>query len=253
MKPYYADEWVTIYLGDCREILPELPKVDLVLTDPPYGTTACPWDTVIPFDIMWRNLLPLRKPRTPIVIFGSEPFSSLLRVSNIGEFKYDWVWQKNRGSNFASTKYQPMKEHETISVFYTHNYYPIMQERTGGGISRVNYGFNPSNTGRREYLNGLKEEDSSTRTSLRCPSSIQKFNTEVGLHPTQKPLTLMEYLAKTYSQAGDLVLDFAMGSGTTLLACVKLNRKCIGIEIKERYCEIAAKRCSQGVFNLSGI
>ena len=254
MKPYYQDEWVTIYNADCREILPDLPKVDLVLTDPPYGTTACSWDIVIPFEVMWELLLPLRKDKSPIVLFGSEPFASLLRASNIKEYKYDWVWRKNRGSNFATTKYQPMKEHETVSVFYTHNYYPIMQERTGGGIARVGYNFQPSNTGRRDTINGMvltKDKTNLRQGNLRVPSSVQNFNTEVGLHPTQKPTLLMEYLIKTYTQDSGIVLDFALGSGATVLAALQTNRKCIGIEIEEKYCEIAANRCRQSVMTLN--
>ena len=251
---YFKDDTdsVLIYCGDCKEVLPLIPdkSIDFVLTDPPYGTTVCSWDTVIPFDVMWELLMPLRKATTPIVLFGSEPFSSYLRVSNIREFKYDWVWKKNRGSNFATVKYQPMKEHELISVFCAHNYYPIKQSRSGGGLSRVGYKFKPSNTGKREAIGRLEltgEKTNSTQGELRFPSSVQEYNTEVGLHPTQKPVALIEYLIKTYSLENDIVLDFTLGSGTTVVATKELNRKCIGIEIEEKYCEIAAKRCSQSV------
>ena len=244
---YYADDSVCIINGDCLEVLPQITSnsMDAVITDPPYGTTACAWDEVIPLKDMWNAITALRKDKTPVALFGSEPFASLLRVSNIRSFKYDWVWRKNRGSNFATLRYQPMKEHETISVFYPHNYYPIKQKRSGGGLSRVAYKFKPSNTGKRETTNGFvldKNKTKSTQSELRFPSSVQDCNTEVGLHPTQKPLPLIKYLVETYSKPNEIILDFALGSGTTALATKQTNRKCVGIEISEEYCELATIR-----------
>jgi len=243
---------VYIAKGDCLEILPQMPSkcTDAIITDPPYGTTACSWDEVIPLREMWLSLARLRKDKTPIVLFGSEPFASLLRVSNLKQFKYDWVWRKNRGSNFATLKYQPMKEHETISVFYPHNYYPIKQPRKGGGLSRVAYKFKPSNTGRRETMNGFVlngDKTKSEQSELRFPSSVQDCNTEVGLHPTQKPLLLTKYLVETYSKPSEIILDFAIGSGTTILAAIQTHRKCIGIEISDEYCELATIRYLRGL------
>ena len=131
MKPYYQNELTTIYNGDCLEVMDYLIeqgiKVDAIITDPPYGTTACKWDNVIPFDKMWKRLKLLRKDKTPVVLFGSEPFSSHLRMSNIKEFKYDWIWEKEQGANFMNVKYQPYKSFEVITSFYTSNYYPIME------------------------------------------------------------------------------------------------------------------------------
>jgi len=246
-ESYFHDDNVYIIHGSCLEVLPLLPNksVDALITDPPYGTTACVWDETIPLKEMWDAIIPVRKDKTPIVLFGSEPFASLLRVSNIKSFKYDWIWRKNRGSNFATLKYQPMKEHETISVFYPHNYYPIKQKRSGGGLSRVSYKFKPSNTGKRETMNGFVLDENKTKavqSELRFPSSVQECNTEVGLHPTQKPLLLLRYLIETYSKPDEIILDFAFGSGTTLLASRQTNRKCIGIEISEEYCELATIR-----------
>ena len=240
---------IDLWKGDCLELMKDIPdkSVDMVLTDPPYGTTACKWDNVIPFEPMWEQLHRVTKDNGAICLFGSEPFSSALRMSNIKRFKYDWVWKKNRGSNFGSVKYQPMKEHELISVFSTrsHKYYPIKQLRSEGGRSRVQYDINPSNTGKRDYLGGFENKVTRKKTELndmRVPSSVQFFNTEVGHHPTQKPVALLEYLIKTYTLEGETVLDFTMGSGSTGVACVNLDRNFIGIEQDEDYSQIAENR-----------
>ena len=239
--------------GDCLEVMKSIPSssIDAIITDPPYGTTACKWDSVIDFGLMWEQLNRVIKDNGAIVLFGSEPFSSALRMSNIKNYKYDWVWKKNRGSNFATLKYQPFKEHEIISVFNKHNYYPIKEERSNGGKSRAKYKINASNTSKRETLNGMKGVDSGyIDKNLRYPSSVQKFNTEVGKHPTQKPIALMEYLIKTYTNKNETVLDFTMGSGSTLVACQNTNRKGIGIEQDEKYFKIAQDRVEANKFKL---
>jgi len=257
-KPYYQDEWVAIYLGDCRFILPDLPKVDLILTDPPYGTTACSWDTVIPFDVMWGLVLPLVNQSTPIIFTASQPFSSALVMSRPELFRHSWIYKKRCASNFAQAKYAPMKEHEDVLVFGLGkvNYYPIKEVRQGSGSERVKHSFSEATRHKSgEFVGAMRGEFDEMADELRYPSSVQEFNNRAkgdrGLHPTQKPSALFKYLVETYTQKGDIVLDFCLGSGTTALACKKLNRKCIGIEIEEKYCEIAAKRCSQGVFNLN--
>ena len=226
-------------------------SIDAIITDPPYGTTACKWDSVIPFEPMWEQLNRIIKPNGAIVLFGSEPFSSALRMSNIKNYKYDWIWKKNRGSNFANLKYQPFKEHEIISIFNKHNYYPVKEQRSEGGMSRAKYKINASNTGKRDGLNGMKATDLGyIDKNLRNPSSVQKFNTEVGLHPTQKPITLMEYLIKTYTNESETVLDFTMGSGSTLVDCDNLNRNGIGIEMDEAYFKIAQQRIEENAHKL---
>jgi len=234
--------------GDCLEVMKSIPSgsVDAIITDPPYGTTACKWDSVIDFDLMWEELNRIIKPNGAIVLFGSEPFSSALRMSNIKNYKYDWVWEKNRGSNFALVKYQPMKEHEIISVFSnkTHNYYPIKQKRKGKGLERIKGNYN---VGKSSNITGIKQTICTTQgQELRQPSSIQKFNTtEKGIkreHPTQKPIALMEYLIKTYTNENETVLDFTMGSGSTGVACKNINRSFIGIEQDEKYFNIAKER-----------
>jgi site-specific DNA-methyltransferase (adenine-specific) len=239
-----------LYNDDCLKILPTLldNSVDLVLTDPPYGTTACKWDSIIPFEPMWKELKRITKDNSAIVFTASQPFTSALVMSNIKLFKYEWIWEKAVGSNFATLKYQPMKEHENILVFSkgTHKYFPIMQERKGSGSERLNYAHNGSTTGE---ANGMQEfsgwEVGKYDKNLRNPSSVQYFNNREscrGLHPTQKPIALLEYLIKTYTNEGDTVLDFTMGSGSTGVAAKNTNRKFIGIEMDKNYFDIAKKR-----------
>ena len=236
--------------GDCLERMKEIESgsVDLILTDPPYGTTACKWDSVIPLDKMWEQLKRIIKPNGAIVLFGSQPFTSVLISSNLKMFKYEWIWEKAVGSNFAVLKYQPMKEHENILVFSVgkHNYYPIKEPRKGSGAKRMDYGHNGSVTGEANGTQVFEGWDvGKYDKDLRNPSSAQFFNNREkcrGLHPTQKPVALMEYLIKTYTNENETVLDFTMGSGTTGVACKNLNRKFIGIEKDDNYFDIAAKR-----------
>jgi site-specific DNA-methyltransferase (adenine-specific) len=234
----------TLHHGDCLEIMPtlEASSVDAVICDPPYGTTACKWDSVIPFAPMWEQIKRLLKPRGACVLFGSQPFTSALVMSNPAWFRYEWVWHKNKGANFGSVRTRPMKEHENILVFSrdTHKYIPQRQDRTPSGFSRTRYLIN-------HYANGTiySGKHTPTRKMLtidRVPSSVQKFNTEVGLHPTQKPLALLEYLVKTYTDEGETVLDFTMGSGTTGHACMNLGRRFIGIEQDAAYFARARER-----------
>ena len=238
---------INLMQGDCLERMKEIESgsVDMVLTDPPYGTTACKWDSVIPLEPMWDQLKRIIKPNGAICLFGSQPFTSVLISSNLKMFKYEWIWEKNRGSNFAVLKYQPMKEHENVLVFSkkTHFYNPIKQERKGAGLARTKYDYKRSENSKSEVMNFLpKHANHNGNNKLRYPSSIQKFNTEVGLHPTQKPVALMEYLIRTYTNEGDTVLDFTMGSGSTGVAAKNLNRKFIGIELDQGYFDIAKER-----------
>ena len=217
--------------GDCLEEMAKIPddSIDLVLTDPPYGTTACKWDSIIPLEPMWEQLKRVIKPNGAIVLFGSEPFSSSLRMSNIKQFKYDWVWDKGRGYNFASLKYQPFKSQEVISVFSskTHFYNP---QKTKGRPYTCKQGYKGDVYGgdNGKYVVTINKGD-------RHPLSIQKFirKKDTGKHPTQKPVALMEYLIKTYTNEGDTVLDFTCGSGSTGVACKNLNRNFIGIELDQ--------------------
>jgi len=245
---------INIFHGDCLEIMKTLPdkSVDMCLTDPPYGTTACKWDNVIPFEPMWEQLHRIVKPNGAICLFGSEPFSSRLRVSNLKRFKYDWVWFKEnrRNSGFQHAKNRPLKATETISVFslgkinhqnQTKNkmiYYP-QGLKPHGKIRSVEPSKHFSTLGKRENQVGKKYEAIYT-----CyPNDVLVIDSEKkSQHPTQKPVPLLEYLIKTYTLEGETVLDFTMGSGSTGVACKNLNRKFVGIELDEKYFSIAEKR-----------
>lgn len=236
---------VRLMMGDCLDQMAEIEagSADLVLTDPPYGTTACKWDAVIPFEPMWAAVRRVLKQNGAAVFTASQPFTSALVMSNVREFRHEWIWRKNAGSNFGTVKVQPMKEHESALVFGKNSpaYYPQMQERAASGRARVKTVVN-YNTGTEVYGSGLNSQVSSLRPDLRYPSSVQDFNRERGLHPTQKPVALMEYLIRTYTNEGETVLDFTMGSGTTGVACVNTNRNFIGIERDPNYFAIAEKR-----------
>ena len=220
-------------------------SVDMVLCDLPFGITRCKWDSVIPFEPLWACYERVIKPNGAIVLFGSQPFTSALVMSNPAWFKHEWIWQKNRGSNFATVKYQPMKEHESILVFCKGkpNYFPIYEERSEGGKSRAKYEIKGSNTGKRDGYSYMKAVDYGfIDKDLRCPKTVRKFNTEVGLHPTQKPVALLEYLIRTYTNEGETVLDNCLGSGSTAIAALNTNRNCIGIELDEAYFATAKAR-----------
>ena len=236
--------------GDCMEAMQMLIeqglKVDAIITDPPYGTTACKWDTMIPFEIMWDCLRTLRKNGCPIVLFGAEPFSSFLRISNIKEFKYDWVWKKSKSGSAITAKYRPICKHEMISVFGkgTLNYYPIMEK--GTPYTRKHTIKNDDKNNHKWGVFQINEVNEGVRYPITVQEFQQKWRRQDQVHPTQKPVALMEYLVKTYTNEGDLVLDFTMGSGTTGVACRNLNRKFIGIELDKGYFDIACKRIEEG-------
>ena len=234
-------------LGDCLERMKEIPdgSVDMILTDPPYGTTACKWDSIIPLEPMWEQLKRIIKPNGAIVMTASQPFTSVLVSSNLKMFKYEWIWEKDGGSNFATVKYQPMKEHESVLIFGKGRttYNQIKQERIG---SRKGKKTTTKNNGNKGGVYGDFSKSKSYEVSeLRCPRSIQRFKRERGLHPTQKPVALMEYLIKTYTNESETVLDFTMGSGSTGVAAKNLNRKFIGIELDQEYFNIAKKRINE--------
>jgi site-specific DNA-methyltransferase (adenine-specific) len=231
-----------VYLGDCLEVMDELInqdiKVDAIITDPPYGTTACKWDSVIPFDKMWERLNKLIKPNGAIVLFGSEPFSSALRMSNIKNFRYDWIWEKPQGTNPMVAKIQPLKSHENISVFYkkTSRYNPQMT------LSTPYSGFKSETKKLGEVYGFVDSKHRDNPEGTRFPKTVVRFKKEKGLHPTQKTVSLIEYLIKTYTNECETVLDFTAGSGTTGIACLNTNRKYIMIEKEEKYYNIILDR-----------
>ena len=240
-------------LGDCLEKMKDIPdgSVDLILADPPYGTTACKWDSIIPLEPMWEQLKRVIKPNGAIVLFGQEPFSSYLRISNVDNFKYDWLWRKSRPAGFTNAKLKPLKDIEAISVFSSGT--------TANGSNR-NMPYNPQGlvdckiewSRPANYLAGDKGVNPA-RGSSKLKRVITKKNyprqvldfpnpNNSKFHPTQKPVSLMEYLIKTYTNEGETVVDITMGSGTTGVAAKNLNRKFIGIERDEDYFDIAKKR-----------
>ena len=242
--------------GDCLAEMDKLiadgVQVDAIITDPPYGTTACKWDSIIPFEPMWDRLNKLIKPNGAIVMFGNEPFSSALRMSNIKHYKYDWVWEKSDPSGFVNAKLMPIKSIENVLIF--------SDGATANGSKRNMPYFPQGLIVYNKIVNGKREKkhiksfgrenqnEKHLQTFTNYPKQILKFKNDKGkdkLHPTQKPVALMEYLIKTYTNEGELVLDFTMGSGSTGVACLNTNRKFIGIEQDDKYFEIAKARCSE--------
>lgn len=237
---------------DCLEEMDKLIeqwiKVDAIITDPPYWTTACKWDSVIPFDAMWERLNKLIKPNWAIVLFGSEPFSSALRMSNINNYKYDWVWKKNKPQGFLNAKKMPLKSYETISIFYKSN--PIYNPQ---GLIKINKIV--KNTGTKNITNTKENGDKTAANNAvknefykqeftNYPTQILEFKNSSNkqVHPTQKPVDLLEYLILTYTNEGDTVLDFTMWSWSCWVACKNLWREFIWIELDDKYFEIAKNR-----------
>ena len=226
--------------GDCLERMKEIPNgsVDMVLADPPYGTTACKWDSVIPLEPMWVELKRIIKPSGAIVLFGAEPFSSVLRCSNLKMYKYDWYWDKVKPSGHLNARHRPMNLVETISVFCNGktSYFPIMEKQP----MRIS----------KNYISNKKDQYGDEKCVVKHIDekhpkqiiSISNANQSGKVHPTQKPVALMEYLIKTYTNEKETVLDFTMGSGTTGAACVNTKRNFIGIERDDKYFDISVKR-----------
>ena len=233
-----------IWLGDCLDLMTKIPdkSIQMVLVDLPYGITANKWDCEISLENLWKEYLRIGKENAVYAFTSCQPFTSKLICSNLEMWKHEWVWIKNRGSNFANTVREPFKEHETIQIFSKGKwiYNKQMQERSGTGADRVKYDLNQT-TESNNY--GKFEGKLATKQgTLRVPSSWQKFNTEVGLHPTQKPVPLMEYFIKTYSNEGDIILDNCAGSGSTLIAAKNLKRQFIGIERDINYYNVILER-----------
>ena len=236
------EEKIKLLHGDCLELMNDIPdkSVDMILCDLPYGVTQCKWDVIIPFDKLWEQYNRIIKNNGAVVLFGSEPFTSLLICSNLKNFKYNWIWQKNNTTGFLNAKKQPLNDNETISVFYkkqcTYNPQMTVAEKTyKRGMAKRS----------KSDCYGEEKDFVQIDTGLRYPKRIQYFNnnhTREKLHPTQKPVELLEYLIKTYTNEEEVVLDNCMGSGSTGVACINTNRRFIGIEIEGKYFEIAKDR-----------
>jgi len=241
-----------LYNGDCLDVMKELPdkSIDFICCDPPYGTTNIKWDEVLDFKKMWQEYTRIIKPKGIISIFGSQPFSAQLICSKLDWFKYELIWNKNKCGSPGLAKYRPMKTHENILIFYKNSggtYNPQMQK--GEPYSRKSKNPNGYVGKKNDHNYGFKPVKSFTNTGTRYPKSIlnisRDFSAQQQIHPTQKPVPLIEWLIKTYTNKGEVVLDNCMGSGSTGVACVNTNRKFIGIELDKEYYNIAKKRINE--------
>ena len=237
---------IELIKGDCLEVMKGIPdgSIDAIITDPPYGTTACKWDSVIDFDLMWEQLNRIIKPNGAIVLFGSEPFSSALRMSNIKNYKQDLIWKKPNATNPMQAKKRHLMKVENIILFYkkqcTYNPQDLVR------VDKIT----------KQGKSGIISDSSKSRKSeyfqefSNYPDTILKYKRDKQVHPTQKPIALMDYLIKTYTNEGETVLDFTMGSGSTLVACQNTNRNGIGIEMDEAYFKIAEQRLKENAHKL---
>jgi len=236
---------MTLLLGDCLDLLPTLTdnSVDMVLVDLPYGTTACKWDSIIPLDKLWEQYNRICKKDGAMVFTAAQPFTTILAASNLENFRYEWIWEKPQGTNPMNAKVMPLKSHENILVFYRKK--PVYNPQMWYSTPYSGFSSNTSKIG--EVYGSAKSKHRDNPQGSRYPKTVLKFKQEKGLHPTQKPVEMMEYLIKTYSNEGDVILDNTMGSGTTGVACVNTNRNFIGIEMEENYYKIAEQRISSTV------
>ena len=237
---------IKLLKGDCLELMKSIPdgSIDAIITDPPYGTTACKWDSVIDFDLMWEQLNRIIKPNGAIVLFGSEPFSSALRMSNIKNYKYDWIWNKNKKTGFMQGQTKPLNDYENISVFGS---FKLMAQAFNGTYNPQGAieteGKKYSNKRKEDHITGNRADGETKKSFTNLPSRVLYIKSETNtFHPTQKTVALMEYLIKTYTNENETVLDFTMGSGSTGVACKNTNRNFIGIEMDDKYFEIAKER-----------
>lgn len=235
---------IKLLQGDCLELMKDIPdgSIDMVLCDLPYGKTVCKWDSIIPFEPLWEQYKRIIKRNGAIVLFGSEPFSSELRHSNLQMYKYDWIWEKPQGVNFAQCNHMPMSVYETISVF---GYFGLSKN------AKIQPVYHPQeiieiNKPKKAKTFSEHRPTSNNKNHMQqysnYPRQIIKFKAARGLHPTQKPVELLEYLIKTYTKEGETVLDNCMGSGSTGIACKNTNRNFIGMELDENYFNIAKDR-----------
>lgn len=243
-----------LYKGDCIEVMKQIPdgSVDAVITDPPYGTTACKWDNVIDFDLMWEQLNRVIKPNGAIVLFSSQPFTSALVMSNPKMFRYDYTWDKKKVTGFLNAKKMPLRRHEDICVFYkklpTYNPQKTYNAKKTGIKKQKT---DSENYGNVNKTMSYKDDGSRYPTSIISNiNAVINNSKEKVKHPTQKPILLMEHLIKTYTNENETVLDFTMGSGSTGVACVKTNRSFIGIEMDDNYFNIASERIEAQKYKL---
>ena len=236
----YKNESIWLMKGDCLERMKEIPSgsVDAIICDPPYGTTACKWDSIIPLEPMWEQLKRIIKPNGAIVMTASQPFTTTLISSNMKMFKDCLVWKKNVASNFLNANRMHLKRHEDVCIFYQKS--PVYNKQMLDGEPYKNKRSGNDDGG--DCYGSISKRTDTVNHGERNPISILEFDRNVGLHPTQKPVALMEYLIKTYTNEGETVLDFAAGSGSTGVACANTGRKFIGIELDDGYFDVAMSR-----------
>jgi DNA modification methylase len=236
---------VNLHLGDCLDILPTLESnsVDLVLVDLPYGTTACKWDSIIPLDKLWEQYNRVCKNDGAMVFTAAQPFTTILASSNLENFRYEWIWEKPQGTNPMNAKVMPLKSHENILVFYRKK--PVYNPQMWYSTPYSGFSSDTSKIG--EVYGKAQSKHRDNPDGSRYPKTVLKFKQEKGLHPTQKPVELMEYLIKTYTNEGDTVLDNTMGSGTTGVACANTQRNFIGMESDPDYFKLAEERIKNTV------
>jgi len=238
-----------ILLGDCLELMKDIPNgsIDMILCDLPYGTTNCKWDIIIPFEKLWEQYYRITKPNAAIVLFSTQPFTTALISSNMKDFRYSLIWDKIRAAGFLNANRMPLKQHEDINVFYKMQPTYNPQKYIDKPYDKTKYNGNKLD----KNVLGAYTSQSSKNEGERFPKSIltfsQNWRRQDQIHPTQKPVELMEYLIKTYSNEGDLILDNCAGSGTTAIACLNTNRQFIVMEKEQKYYDIILKRV--GDFN----
>jgi len=242
IEPFASGKDWTLYHGDCLEVMATLAgeSADMILCDLPYGTTACKWDTIIPFEPLWMHYRRIAKRNAATVLTASQPFTTALIHSNAQEFRYCWVWDKCIPSGFNYARFQPMRQHEDVAVFYRE---APAYDSTGEPYAKpITYKPAASPSDSSHMTHTLDRDSRLTATHKRKRSILTFPKVRAGDHPTQKPVALMEYLVRTYTRSGDTVMDNCTGSGTTGVACIKTGRKFVGIELDAGYCEIAARR-----------
>lgn len=247
MEIIYKDEWVKLIQGDCLEVMDKMIeegiKVDMILADLPYGTTQNKWDSVIPLDKLWEKYEKIIKNNGCIALFSQTPFDKVLGSSNLKLLKYEWIWRKNKATGFLNSKKMPLKEHENILIFYKN----LPTYNPQGLIKKEKPTINKGNRGKKEQGAGGTNYGKATKDAIQeyenYPKDILEFSVVMKpCHPTEKPIDLLGYLINTYTNEGEIVLDNTCGSGTTLVAARNLKRKCYGIELDKKYCEIAKQR-----------
>ena len=254
MKNEYCKDKVQLYKGDCLEIMKDIPdkSIDMILCDLPYGTTACKWDVIIPFEPLWKQYNRIIKDNGAIVLFGSQPFTSQLIISNPNMFRYELIWDKKIGGAFVLANKRPLPKHENILIFYKKSptYNPQMTDAKPENIRPINKGTSQSEA--IPVAGGVAKSSKSYNKNKRFPTSILECSSKIAecnpinrVHPTQKPVFLLEWLIKTYTNEGETVLDNCMGSGSTGVACLNTNRKFIGIEKDDKYFDIACNRINE--------